>query len=169
MNKLEKKQLVDSLHESISGAASVVVTHYKGLTVAEVTVLRKEMRALGAEFKVTKNSLTKLALKGTRYEKLSEMLIGPVAIAFSTDPVAAAKGLVEFANDNENLVILGGAVGDEAVDVKRIVTLSKLPSLDVLRAKILGMLNTPATRIAGVLQAPGSQVARVIGAHAAKE
>lgn len=168
MDKLAKKQVVETLREDISDAASVMVTHYKGLTVADMTALRKEMRNLGAEFKVVKNSLTKLALKDTKYEQLSQMLVGPVAIAYSKDPVAAAKGIVEFANDNENLIILGGAVGEEAVDVKRIVTLSKLPSLDALRAKIIGLLNAPATRIASVVQAPASQVARVIGAHAAK-
>ena len=168
MNKLEKEAVISSLQGSFSEAAAIVVTHYKGMTVAEVTNLRSGMRKLGAEFRVTKNSLAKLALKGTRYEKLSELLVGPVAIAYSKDPIAAAKGIVEFANDNEKLVILGGAVGEEAVDIARIKILAKLPSLDQLRSKIIGMLNTPATRIACVLQAPGSQVARVLSAHAAK-
>ncbi len=168
MDKLQKEQVVAELQSSLSGAASIVVTHYKGLTVAEITNLRQDMRKLGADFRVTKNSLTKLALKGTKYEKLVGLLVGPVAIAYSSDPIAAAKGIVEFANDNQKLVILGGAVGDEAVDLAGIKTLAKLPSLDALRAKILCMLNTPATRIACVLQAPGTGVARVIGAHASK-
>jgi large subunit ribosomal protein L10 len=168
VDKLKKGQVVASLQESFSGASTIIVTHYKGLTVAEITNLRRNMRKLGAEFKVTKNSLTKLALKDTQYEKLSELLEGPVAIAYSSDPVAAAKGIVEFANDNEKLIILGGAVGSEAVDVSRIKTLAKLPSLDQLRSKIIGMISTPATRIACILQAPGSQVARVISAHAKK-
>lgn len=168
MDKLQKEQVVAELQGSFSDAGSLVITHYKGLTVAEITELRNGMRNLGAEFRVTKNSLAKLALKNTKYEKLASLLVGPVAIAYSTDPIAAAKGIVEFANDNQKLVILGGAVGDEAVDIAGIKTLAKLPSLDVLRAKILGMLNTPATRIACVLQAPGSSVARVISAHATK-
>lgn len=168
MDKLKKGQVVSSLQENFAGAATIVVTHYKGLTVAEITNLRQDMRKLGAEFKVTKNSLAKLALKGTKYEKLSELLVGPVGIAYSQDAIAAAKAVVEFANDNEKLVILGGAVGDEAVDVSRIKILAKLPSLDELRSRIIGMISTPATRIACILQAPGSQVARVISAHAEK-
>ena len=168
MDKLKKEQVVVSLRESFAQATTIVVTHYKGLTVAEITSLRQNMRKLGADFKVTKNSLTKLALKGSQYEKLSELLVGPVAIAYSKDPVAAAKGIVEFANDNEKLVILGGAVGSEAVDLDRIKTLAKLPSLDQLRSKIIGVINAPASRIACILQAPGSQVARVLSAHAAK-
>jgi large subunit ribosomal protein L10 len=168
VDKLKKEQVVVSLRESFAQATTIVVTHYKGLTVAEITSLRQNMRKLGADFKVTKNSLTKLALKGSQYEKLSELLVGPVAIAYSKDPVAAAKGIVEFANDNEKLVILGGAVGSEAVDLDRIKTLAKLPSLDQLRSKIIGVINAPASRIACILQAPGSQVARVLSAHAAK-
>lgn len=168
MDKLKKAQVVASLQEGFSAAGTIVVTHYKGLTVAEITNLRQDMRKLGAEFKVTKNSLAKLALKDTKYAALTELLVGPVAIAYSKDPIAAAKAVVEFANDNEKLIILGGAVGTESVDISRIKTLAKLPSLDQLRSKIIGMITTPATRIACVLQAPGSQVARVIAAHAAK-
>lgn len=168
MDRLKKSQVVSELQESFVGATTIIVTHYKGLTVAEITHLRQEMRKLGADFRVTKNSLAKLALKNTKYEKLSELLVGPVGIAYSGDAIAAAKGVVEFANDNEKLVILGGAVGDEAVDVERIKILAKLPSLDELRSRIIGMINTPATRIACILQAPGSQVARVISAHAEK-
>jgi len=168
VDKLKKEQVVASLQESFANASTIVVTHYKGLTVAEITNLRQSMRKLGADFKVTKNSLTKLALKNTQYEKLSELLVGPVAIAYSTDPIAAAKGIVEFANDNEKLVIIGGAVGSEAIDLNRIKTLAKLPSLDQLRSNIIGIINAPATRIACILQAPGSQVARVISAHATK-
>ena len=168
MDKLKKGQVVTSLQENLASAATIVVTHYKGMTVAEITNLRQSMRKLGAEFKVTKNSLARLALKGTKYEKLSELLVGPVAIAYSTDPVSAAKGIVEFSNDNEKLVILGGAVGSEAVDISRIKTLAKLPSLDQLRSNIIGMIGTPATRIACIMQAPGTQVARVLSAHATK-
>ncbi len=168
MDKLKKEQVVASLQENFASAGTIVVTHYKGLTVAEMTNLRQDMRKLGAEFKVTKNSLARLALKDTKYANLVELLVGPVAIAYSSDPIAAAKGIVEFANDNEKLVILGGAVGTESVDVNRIKILAKLPSIDQLRSRIIGMISTPATRIACILQAPGSQVARVISAHAAK-
>ena len=168
MDKLQKGQVVEQLQASFANAGTIVVTHYKGMTVAEITNLRKNMRKLGAEFRVTKNSLAKLALKDTKYAKLAELLVGPVALAYSEDPIAAAKGIVEFANDNEKLIILGGAVGEESVDINRIKTLSKLPSLDELRAQILRILNTPATRIACVLQAPGTAVARVVGAHATK-
>ncbi len=168
MDKVQKQQVVAELQDSFASATTIVVTHYKGLTVAEITDLRRKMRKLGADFRVTKNSLAKLALKDTKHAKLCELLVGPVAIAYSEDPVAAAKGIVEFANDNDKLIILGGAVGEESVDVNRIRTLSKLPSLDELRAQILRTINTPATRIACILQAPGSQVARVISAHATK-
>jgi len=116
---------------------------------------------------VTKNRLTRRALEGTKYQPLDSMFTGPTAIAYSEDPVAAAKVAVNFAKDNEKLIVLGGALGEEQLDVASIKSLASLPSLDELRAKIVGMLNTPATRIAGVLQAPAGQVARVIGAHAA--
>lgn len=146
-------------------AKTVVVTHYTGMTVGQITALRKEMRKIGANFRVTKNRLAKLAIKGTQYDHIHGMFVGPTAVAFSEDPVAAAKGVVEFAKSNPNLVIVGGAIGSEILSVDKVTSLAKLPSLDELRAKIVGMINTPATRIAGVVQAPAGQIARVLNAH----
>ncbi len=143
----------------------VVVTHYSGLTVGEMGELRGQMREAGASFKVTKNRLTRLALQGTKFENLEDMFTGPTAIAYSDDPVAPAKVCVNFAKKNDKLVVMGGAFGEEKLDVAGIKTMASLPSLDELRAKIVGMLNTPATRIAGVLQAPAGQVARVLSAR----
>lgn len=169
MDRAEKKQLVSELHEAFKGATSVVVTHYKGLSVSEITKLRNDLRSAGASFQVTKNSLTKLALKDTPYENLSEHFTGPTAIAISDDAVAAAKGVVDFVNDNDKLVILAGGLNAETLDVNAVKALAKLPSLDELRAKILGMLSTPAQRIASVVQAPAGQVARVISARSKQE
>lgn len=167
MDRAEKQELVSELNAKFQEAEMVVVTHYSGLTVAEISDLRKQMREAGAGFKVTKNRLTRLALKGTKYEGLDDLFTGPTAIAYSTDdPVAPAKVAVKFAKDNEKLVVLGGSLGEEVLDVDGVKSLATMPSLDELRAKIVGMISTPATRIAGVLQAPAGQVARVIGAHA---
>lgn len=167
MNRAEKKAYVEQVHQALKGSSTVIVAHYKGLTVAEVSDLRAKVRAAGAGFKVTKNSLTKLALKSTSYESLENLLTGPTAVCYSEDPVAPAKVLAEFAKSNEKLVLLGGAFGEKTLDVQGVEQLAKMPSLDELRAKIVGMLNTPATRIAGVLQAPAGQLARVMGAYAA--
>lgn len=168
MDRAQKKAYIDELNSELANAASVVVVHYKGLTVDEITKLRSKMRESGGSFKVTKNTLTKLALKGTAYEAIADHLTGPTAIGYSTDPVAPAKALVDYANENEKLQLLGGAFGEQALDVDGVKQLAKMPSLDELRAKIIGMLNTPATRIAGVLQAPAGQLARVCGAYGAK-
>lgn len=169
MERAAKKQLIDTMNAEFSAADIVIVTHYKGLSVAESEALRSKVRQAGAKLKVTKNRLTKLSLAGTAYEKLADQFKGPTAIAYaSNDPVSVSKAIADFAKDNEKLVILGGAFGDRALAVKDIEELAKLPSLDELRAKIIAMIQTPATRIAGVLQAPGSQVARVIGAYSAK-
>lgn len=168
MNRTEKQELIEDVHAKLKSASTMVVTQYRGLTVAEMTDLRRKMRSGGANFKVSKNRLVKLAAKDTNFEKASDMLKGPTAVAFSADPVAAAKGVVEFAKNNEKLVIVGGMYDGQLLDVKAIQNLAKLPSLDELRAKIVGMLKTPATRIASVLQAPGGQVARVIAAKATK-
>lgn len=168
MNRAEKKALIEHTHEKLSKAGIALVVHNQGLTVAQMSELRRKMREAGAEFKVTKNRLAKLGAKGTAYESIADMLKGPTAIATCQDPVAVAKGLVDFAKTNEKLVIIGGAFGDQRLDAKGVETLSKLPSLNELRGKIVGMLKTPATRIACVLQAPGGQVARVVAAHANK-
>ena len=166
MERAKKEQLVADLSGTFSEATVVVVTHQNGLTVAESTDLRRRMLAAGASFKVTKNRLAKLALAGTSYEGLADLFEGPTAIAFSTDPVAAAKVAVDFAKTNEKLTVIGGAMGEIRLDANGIKALATLPSLDELRAKLVGMISTPATRIAGVLQAPAGQVARVIAAHA---
>ena len=167
MDRGQKEELVASMHQTFEDAEMVVVTHYSGLTVAEISALRREMREAGASFKVTKNRLTRRAIDGTKFSPLSDMFTGPTAIAYSDDPVAAAKVAVNFAKDNDKLIVLGGALGDEELDIASIKSLASLPSMDELRAKIVGMINTPATRIAGVLQAPAGQIARVIGAHSA--
>jgi large subunit ribosomal protein L10 len=165
---MQKEKLVASLNGVFGSANLVIVTRPSGLTVAESNDLRRRMRESGASFKVTKNRLTRLAIKGTKFEHLTELFSGPTAIAFSDDPVAAAKVAVEFADDNEKLGIIGGGLFENALDMAEIKTLAKLPSLDALRGKLLGMLNTPATRIAGVVQAPGGQLARVVNAYASK-
>lgn len=165
MNRTEKADLVSSLHQTFEGASLVVVAHYSGLTVQELGDLRGRMREAGAQFKVTKNRLTRLALKDTKFEPLSDMFTGPTAIAYSEDPVAAAKVSVSFAKENDKLIVIGGAIDSEQLDANGVKALASMPSLDELRAKIVGMINTPATRIAGVLQAPGGQVARVISAY----
>ncbi len=168
MDRVQKEELVSSLNDVFSSASSVVVTRPSGLTVAESTELRRRMMESGASFKVTKNRLTRLALKGTKFEPLTDLFVGPTAIAFSDDPVAAAKVAVDYAGDNDKLEIIGGGLYEEVLDSEGVKALAKLPSLDELRGKIVGMLNTPATRIAGVLQAPGGQLARVVQAHAAQ-
>lgn len=168
MDRSQKEELVTSLQQALSEIACVVVTHQTGMTVEEVTDLRRQMRAAGAGFKVTKNRLARRALAGTKFERLSPMFTGPTAIAFSRDPVAAAKVAVEFANKNDKLRIIGGGLNEQQLDAEGVKSLATLPSLDQLRARLLGMLQTPATRIAAVLQAPGGQIARVLSAHAKK-
>ena len=169
MERAKKQEVVDKLKETFSSATSVIVTHQTGLTVAESTELRRQMREAGAGFRITKNRLAKLALVGTPYEGLSDLFSGPTAVAYSSDVVAAAKVTAEFAKGNDKLIIIGGAMGDQRLDVAGVEQLAKLPSLDELRGKIVGLLNAPATKIAGVLAAPGGQLARVIKAHADKQ
>lgn len=169
MDRAQKQEVVKDLHGVFNSAGVVVVTHYNGLNVADMTDLRNRLREIGASFKVTKNRLTKLALEGTDKAPLGDLFTGPTGIGFSDDPVAAPKVLVKFAKDHDNLKILGGMMGEVMLDENAIKDLASLPSLDELRAKLVGLLSTPATRIAGVLQAPAGQVARVIGAYGAKE
>jgi large subunit ribosomal protein L10 len=169
VDRVQKEELVASLNGIFESANLVVVTRPSGLTVTESTDLRRRMGAAGASFKVAKNRLARLALKGTKFESLSDLFVGPTAIAFSDDPVAAAKVAVEYADDNEKLEIIGGALYGDVLDMAAINLLATLPSLDEVRANIIRTVMTPATRIAGVLQAPAGQVARVIGAHAAQD
>jgi len=147
----------------------VVVTHQSGLTVAESSDLRRKMTEAGASFKVTKNRLTRRALEGTRFSGIAPMFTGPTAIAYSTDPVAAAKVAVEFAKKNDKLVILGAGFGEDVLDVGDVRALAALPSLDELRGKLIGLLQAPATKVASVLQAPAGQLARVLSAYGSKE
>ena len=166
MDRTQKEELVASFNDAFSKATLVVVTSQNGLSVAQSTELRREMRNAGASFKVTKNRLTRLALKGTKFEHLSDLFKGPTGIAYSDDPVAAARVAVKFADDNDKFVVLGGGLDEQALDVSAVTALAKLPSLDELRGKLVGMIQTPATRIAGVTQAPAGQLARVVSARA---
>jgi large subunit ribosomal protein L10 len=163
-----KQQLVTSLHQTLKTAELVVITQQSGLTVAEVTNLRRQMRQAGAGYKVTKNRLARLALEGTKFEGLKSMFTGPTAIAYSADPIAAAKVAVTYANSNEKLTIVGGAMGGQLLDPNGVKALATLPSLDELRGKIVGVLAAPATKIAAVLQAPAAKLARVLNAYASK-
>ena len=168
MERSQKEKLVETLHHALAETTCVVITHQTGLTVAEVTELRRQMRAAGASYKVTKNRLARRAIAGTKFEQIASLFTGPTAIAMSRDPVAAAKVAVEYANRNEKLRIVGGSLGDRQLDAAGVKSLATLPSLDQLRAKLVGLLQTPAGRIAAVLQAPGAQVARVLDAYAKK-
>ena len=166
MDRTQKEELVASFNDAFSEATLVVVTSQNGLSVAQSTELRQEMRKAGVSFKVTKNRLTRLALKGTKFEHLSDLFKGPTGIAYSNDPVAAARVAVKFADGNDKFAVLGGGLDEQALDVSAVTALAKLPSLDELRGKLVGMIQTPATRIAGVTQAPAGQLARVISARA---
>lgn len=169
MDRTEKQEVVTAVRQMFQDSVSVVVTHYSGMTVSEMTDLRGRMRQAGASYKVSKNRLTRLALADTNFKGIADMFTGPTGIAFSADPVAAAKVAVNYAKTNEKFVIIGGAYNGQVLDINGIKTLAELPSLDELRAKLLSMLQTPATRIAGIMQAPAGQVARVIGAYGAKQ
>jgi len=169
VDRTEKREFVAGLNSALVDTSMIVVTRNAGLTVAEATDLRRKMRAAGANYKVAKNRLATLALDGTRFEGIKPMLTGPTALAWSTDPVAVAKTAVDFAKTNEKLVLIGGALGTQTLDADGVRALAELPSLDVLRARLLGMISTPATRIAGILQAPGAQLARVLAAYATKD
>ena len=169
MDRNQKTESVEFLNGIFTNSGVVVVAHYSGINVAQMTILRGEMAEAGASFKVAKNRLAKLALEGTNVSEVSDLFAGPTAIAYSEDPIAAPKIVAKFAKDNENLVILGGFMGDTVLDEIGVKALAALPSLDELRAKLVGMIQTPATRIAGVLQAPAGQLARVCGAYGSSE
>lgn len=166
MLRAEKIEIVDSLRGVFADAGVVVVTHFQGLSVAEVTQLRRSMQEVGAKFRVTKNRLARIAVAETSFDPLTDLFTGPTAIAYSEDPVAAPKAAVNFAKKNDKLVIIGGGLDGNLLTSDEVKALASLPSLDELRAKIIGMISTPAQRIASVLQAPAGQVARVISAHA---
>ncbi|MBG52223.1 MAG: 50S ribosomal protein L10 [Alphaproteobacteria bacterium] len=168
MNRAEKSELVTHLNGVFKNAGVVVVAHYSGLSVAQMTKLRARMTEVGGNVKVTKNRLAKLALDGTPVAGITDYFTGPTAIAYSEDPVAAPRIAAAFAKEFDKFEILGGAMGETLLDQNGVKALAELPSLDELRAKLVGMISTPATRIAGVLQAPAGQLARVMGAKAAK-
>ncbi|WP_174297838.1 50S ribosomal protein L10 [Sphingomonas bacterium] len=168
MDRGEKAAAVAELKQTFSEVGVVVVTRNLGMTVAQSTTLRNRMREAGATYRVSKNKLARIALDGTDYLSLGDMLTGPVALASSTDPVAAARVAVDFAKTNDKFVIVGGAMGSTPLDMAGVQALATLPSLDELRAKIVGLLVAPATKIATIAQAPAAQIARVLSAYAEK-
>ena len=168
MERAEKRELVDALQSSLSGAGSIVVARNAGLTVADLENLRKQMKQAGGTVKVAKNRLAKLALKDTDNADMSALFTGPTVIAFAKDPMTAPKVAAAFADKNQKFVVLGGAMGKTGLDADNVKALATMPSLDQLRATLAGMLKQPATRIASVVQAPGGAVARVIAAYADK-
>ena len=165
MNRSEKKDFVKKLKEELSSSSSVIVAHYSGITVDETDQLRKEMRDNGAKFKVTKNRLTKLAISETQFKDISELFKGPTAIAYSDDAVAPAKVAVSFEKKFENFKIIGGGYNGEKIDKEKIDFLAKLPSLDELRGKIIGLISAPAQKIASITAEPGAQIARLISSN----
>ncbi len=169
VDRAEKKELVAELNGVFTKASVVVVAHYSGLTVAQLQKLRKQMRDAGASVQVAKNRLAKIALDGTDVASIGPLLKGPTLIAYSDDPVAAAKVAVAFAKDHDKLVILGGAMGTTALNIDGVKSLATLPSLDELRAKLVGLLQAPATKIAQLSTAPAAKLARVFGAYANKD
>jgi large subunit ribosomal protein L10 len=169
MDRAQKAEQVAALKQTFSEASVVVVTRNLGLTVAQSTALRNRMRDAGARFKVTKNTLTLIALEGTQYAPIGDLLTGPTALATSGDPVAAAKVAIDFAKTTDRFEVVGGAMGDTVLDLAGVRALAELPSLDELRARIVGLIQAPATKIARTINEPGAMLARVIGAYAAKE
>jgi large subunit ribosomal protein L10 len=168
VDRTQKAEVIGALNEEFNKAGVVVVARYQGMTVADMSKLRSQMRAVGASFKVSKNRLAKRAAEGTMAKPIEDLLKGPTGIAFSVDPIAAPKVAYEYAKTNNKFVILGGVVGTQFLDAKGVEALASLPSLDELRARIAGMLKQPATKVASVLQAPAGQLARVLGAYAKK-
>jgi large subunit ribosomal protein L10 len=168
VDRAQKAELVASLNQVFKDTGVVVVAHYAGLNVAAMTALRARMREAGASVRVAKNRLAKLALKGTDVETITDLFEGPTVIAYSNDPVAAPKAAADFAKTNQNLVILGGAMGRTSLDSDGVKALAALPSLDELRGQLVGLIASPATRVAQVLAAPAGQLARVFGAYADK-
>ena len=168
MDRAAKQESITELNGVFKASNVVVVAHYSGLTVSQMQTLRKQMRASGAKVKVAKNRLAKIALKDTDAASIAPLLKGPTVLAFSGDPVAAPKVAVDFAKANEAFVILGGSMGKTALDPNGIKALAALPSLDELRAKIIGLVQAPATKLAQLANAPAAKVARVVQAYAAK-
>jgi large subunit ribosomal protein L10 len=169
MDRAQKQEAIETLKSDFAGAGAVVVTHYLGLTVAEMTDLRGRLRNEGAQLKVVKNTLAQKALGGSIGEAGDALFKGPVAVAFAPDPVSAAKVATQYAKDNDKFSVIGGFMGEQVLDKASVTALASLPSLDQLRAKLIGLIQAPATKIAGVLQAPAAQLARVMNAYATKD
>nr|WP_255648009.1 50S ribosomal protein L10 [Ensifer sp. IC4062] len=169
VERAEKREFVTELNEVFKASGSVVVAHYAGVTVAQMNDFRSKMRAAGGTVKVAKNRLAKIALQGTESEGMTDLFKGQTLIAYSADPITAPKVVVDFAKTNDKLVVLGGAMGTTTLNPEAVKSLATLPSLDELRAKLLGLLNAPATRVATVVAAPASQLARVFSAYAKKD
>ncbi|ODP37843.1 50S ribosomal protein L10 [Sphingomonas turrisvirgatae] len=169
MDRTQKTEAVAELNRTFGEVGVVVVTRNLGMTVKQSTDLRNKMRDAGASYKVAKNRLAKIALDGTDYTVLADLLTGPTALATSIDPVAAAKVAIDFAKTNDKLEIVGGAMGSQLLDAEGVKALASLPSLDELRGKLVGLLQAPAQRIAVITAAPASQLARVFNAYAEKE
>jgi large subunit ribosomal protein L10 len=169
LDRSQKADLVDQLKQVFSETSVVVVTRNHGLSVDQSTDLRNKMRDAGAQFKVAKNRLALIALDGTRYKPIGDLLKGPTALATSDDPVAAAKVAVDFAKANDRLEIVGGAMGDTLLDADGVKALAALPSLDELRAKLIGLIQAPASKIARTVNEPGAQLARIFAAYGAKQ
>jgi large subunit ribosomal protein L10 len=165
VDRSQKQQIAAVLHQDLADTVCVVVTHQTGLSVEEVNQLRRQMRNAGARYRVTKNRLARRAIEGTPFANLAPLFTGPTAIAFSRDPVAAAKAAVEYANRNTKLTVIGGGLSGQTLDAAAVKALAILPSLDELRSKIIGLLNAPATKLAVLLQTPAGQLARVVAAH----
>lgn len=169
MDRAQKQELVTTLSDVFKSTSVVVVAHYSGLTVAQMSTLRRQMKASGASVKVAKNRLVKIALDGSDVAHMGDLFKGPTLIAYSDDPVAAPKVAVEFAKTNDKFVILGGAMGTTSLNVDAVKALATLPSLDELRAKIVGLVQAPATKLAQLSTAPAAKLARVFGAYAKKD
>lgn len=168
MLRKQKEELVEQFSEQLQQMGVLIVVQQSGMTVAEMTNLRAKMREAGTMFRVTKNRLAKIAIEGTPFESASELFQGPTAVAVSVDPVAAAKVCVAYANENSKFSIVGGVIGSQVMDADAVEQLSKLPSLDEFRAKLVGLLNAPATKVVGVLPQPATQLVTLAGAPQAK-
>ena len=159
MNKEQKKNYITEMTANFENSEAVLVTHYQGLTVKQLDELRKQMREKGIQFKITKNRITKLALEKTKCKDLANLFTGPTAVALSKDAISTAKILTKFSKENNNLKILGGIMGKEILDVAAVANVATLPTLDEARAKIIGILRSPAQKISSILLAPASKIA----------
>ncbi len=169
MDRAQKQAEIQALNERFSSEELVVVTHYSGLSVSDMSNLRGALREEGATFKVTKNSLAKIAIKGTKFEGLDALFTGPTGVASSQDPVAAAKAAYNYTKENDKFKILGGALGEMILDVQGVEALAKLPSLDEIRSKLVGLLQAPAQKIASVTAAPARELVGVTKAYGEKD